>query len=76
MLDRQYFHYVFVALMALGMTVVMSFTTTIANEGLSSQFIGVWLSASALGFIIAFPTALIITPFARYAADKLTTGDL
>ena len=74
MIDKKYFHYIFVAFMTLGMTLVMSFTTTFDSESFTSQFIGTWLINSALGFTVAFPTALIVTPFARNAAKKLTAG--
>ncbi len=73
--DKKKYRYIFVALMSLGMTLVMSFTSTIYNEGLSSQFLQAWLSTTILGFIVAFPAALIITPVARWATEKLTAGD-
>lgn len=75
MIHKKYYHPIFVALMALGMTMVMSFTSTIISQGLSRQFLEAWLSAISLGFIVAFPTAFIITPLARSAAEKLTKSD-
>lgn len=75
MIHKKYYHRLFVALMALGMTMVMSFTSTIISQGFSSQFLSAWLSAIILGFVVAFPTALIITPFARLVAEKLTTDN-
>jgi len=72
MIDKKYFHYLFVAFMTLGMTLVMSFVTAFTSESTTGQFISTWLSNSALGFIIAFPTALVVTPYARIATEKLT----
>lgn len=73
MINKKYFHYVFVAIMAMSMTLVLSFIATAKSEGLSGQFLVVWLIAAGLGFSVAFPTALIISPLAKWAATRLTT---
>jgi len=64
--NEKNYRYTFVALMSLGMTLVMSFTSTIYSERLSSQFLQAWLNTTILGFIVAFPTALIINPIAKW----------
>lgn len=74
MINRKYFHYVFVAVMAMSMALVLSFVGTLGREGFSDQFINLWLNAALLGFGFAYPTALVVTPIARWAADKLTSG--
>ncbi len=74
MICRKYFHYVFVAMMSMGMTLILSFFATVNNEGLSGQFVLLWLLAAVLNFAIAFPTALAVAPLARWAAGKLTTA--
>jgi len=73
MISRKYFHYVFVAMMSMSMALALSFFATISNEGLSAQFVFLWLNATGWGFSIAFPTALAVTPLAMKAAEKLTT---
>lgn len=73
MINKKYFHYVFVAIMAMSMTLVLSFVTTVINGGFSGQFLCAWLKAAGLGFFIAFPVALAVAPIARWAAEKLTT---
>jgi len=75
MINEKYYHCIFVALMSLGMTLVMSFTSTVYSQGFSGQFLESWLSAVVLGFMVAFPTALAITPIARLAAEKITAED-
>ncbi len=73
MINRKYFHYVFVAMMAMSMTLVLTFISTVSNEGLSGQFVFQWLHTAGWSFIIAFPVALVATPIARWVAEKLTT---
>ncbi len=72
MISRKYFNYVFVAMMTLCMTLVLSFFATVSHEGLSGQFVLLWLIAAGLNFSIAFPTALAVTPIARWTAGVLT----
>ncbi len=72
MISKKYFHYLFVALMALSMSLVLSFVAEMSREGFSDQFFALWLKAAALGFGFAFPTALIVTPIAKWAAEQLT----
>lgn len=72
MISRKYFHYVFVAIMAMSMTLVLSLFTTINNEVLSDQFVFLWFKTAGLGFCLAYPTALVVTPIARWVTEKLT----
>ncbi len=74
MINKKYFHSLFVALMALSMSLVLSFVAEVGREGFSDQFFTLWLKAAVLGFGFAFPTALIVTPIARWAAEQLTTN--
>ena len=76
MISRKYIHYVFVAIMAMSMTLILSFFTTVNNEGLSRQFVFLWLNAAGWGFSIAFPTALAVAPIARWAAEKMTSTNV
>jgi hypothetical protein len=72
MFKIKYFNTLFVALMALGMSSVMSFSTTVLSQGFSHQFMAAWLSSAGVGFVVAFPAALIIAPLARRVATRLT----
>lgn len=71
MISRKYSHYVFVATMAMGMTLVLSFVATANNQGFSSQFVAVWLQSVGWSFCIAFPTALFMQPFAKWVTEML-----
>jgi len=71
MISKKYFHHVFVAIMAMSMTLVLSFITTVNNEGFSSQFVFLWLHDTGMSFGIAFPTALFIAPVAKWFTEML-----
>lgn len=71
MISRKYYHYVFVFMMAMSMALVLSFFSTISKEGLSGQFVFHWLSTAVWSFSIAFPTALVASPLARWVTEKL-----
>ena len=73
MISRKYFHYVFVAMMALNMALVLSFFATVSKEGISGRFVFLWLNAAGWSFSIAFPTALVANPIARWVTEKLAS---
>ncbi|MEP1444598.1 MAG: DUF2798 domain-containing protein [Paraglaciecola sp.] len=73
MISRKYSHYVFVATMAMGMTLVLSFVATANNEGFSSLFVFAWLRTIGWSFCIAFPTALLMQPLAKWVTEILVT---
>lgn len=75
MINKKYFHLVFVAIMAMSMTLVLSFVTILTSDGFSAQFLFDWLKAAGLGFCVAFPVALAVAPVARWGAEKLTASD-
>jgi len=49
----------------------MSGAITFINLGLIDGFIGVWLHAWIVAYAIAFPTILLVFPFARKLAIKI-----
>jgi len=71
-IDEKYSTVLFGALMSLGMSFSMSLTLTITNLGFVPDFFERWLRAFAIGFVVSFPTSLIIIPFVRRAVDRLT----
>lgn len=72
MLKAKYFQKVFVAVMAFVMSLVMSFAMTAINIGFVEYFFQLWLKAFSLSYLIAFPTALTVSPLAKYIATALT----
>lgn len=59
-INKKYEHITFTFLMALGMSCIISFFMMSINIGFSSILLGKWLSAWAIAFVIAFPTAYFL----------------
>jgi hypothetical protein len=62
MISVKYLHQVQVALLS-----------GFINLGLVKGFIGIWLHAWMVAYAIAFPTILIVFPFARKLAMKIAS---
>ena len=52
-------------IIALGMGCVMSFVMVAFNVGFTESFLFIWLRAWFIGFLVGFPTAALLVPFAR-----------
>lgn len=48
--------------MALVMSLVMTFYSTAMNSGLGADFVTRWLSTFAMGYAVAAPTAILVSP--------------
>jgi len=59
-------------IISIGMSFVMSFAMLAVNVGFAGNFIPMWMKAWGIGFIVGFPAAAIIVPFARKAVSKIT----
>ena len=73
MIPRKYEKYVMPFFMALFMSFFMSGIMTLVNTGIDSQFIFRWLRAFGIGFIVAYPTAFLLFPVARFLKDKVVS---
>lgn len=62
---------VFITLMAMAMSVVMSFAMTVLNHKLDAWFVQKWLRACAIAFVVALPTALTLAPILRSVTDRI-----
>lgn len=60
--------------LSLILSLVMSFTMVAINLGFSEHFIGAWLRVWGIGFLIGFPTALLISPVVRKFIAGMTRG--
>jgi hypothetical protein len=60
------------ALTAIAMSLVMSFTPTIARLGLTPHLVSAWLTSFAIGVAAAVPTAVLVAPHAQRLATYLT----
>jgi len=58
--------------MSIGMSFSMSIVLTLINLGFVSGFWEKWLRAFAIGFIVSFPTSVLIIPIVRRIVNKLT----
>ena len=63
----------FAVIMALGMSLVMSFVMTVANMGFPPDFVSWWFRGLVAGFLAVVPTALVIAPIARKAVGAVFT---
>ncbi len=51
--------------MSLLMSCIMSLVISIFNVGLVEGIISIWLKAWGFGFVVAFPTIIIVSPIVR-----------
>lgn len=71
MVSVKYLHQVQAALLSGFMSFIMSGAITLINLGLVKGFVGIWLHAWLVAYAIAFPTILLVFPFARKLAMKI-----
>ena len=71
MATRSRVNFVFVLLMCLVMCTVMSLAMTMVNRGFAPGFLRICLRSAAIGFLVALPTALLVVPPLRRAAERL-----
>lgn len=73
MVSTKYLHQVQALLLSGFMSFIMSGAITYINLGLIDGFVAIWLKAWILAYIIAFPTILLVFPFARKLALKIAS---
>ena len=54
------------------MTAVVSFVAIARSEGMSPEFLEVWVPAWLLSWVVAFPALLIILPNVKKLLDNIT----
>jgi hypothetical protein len=57
------------------MTLIISGIATLRNVGLTDDFVGRWLGAYLNGWVISFPTVLVVAPLVRSLVARVTTRD-
>ena len=72
--DKKYAPYLFATIMAVAMGALMSFCFTAINTGINTGFLFRWLKSFGVGFVVAFPTSLLIAPVAQKIVTRLTSG--
>lgn len=71
MVSIKYLHQVQAFLLSGFMSFIMSGAITLINLGLVKGFVGIWFHAWLVAYAIAFPTILLVFPFARKLAMKI-----
>lgn len=70
MKQHKKFHLVFSLLMGAMMIFLMTFVITAINIGLTETFIGSWMKAFAIAYVVGVPVIFFLAPVAR----KITTS--
>lgn len=73
MVSSKYLHQVQALLLSGFMSLIMSGAITLINLGLAEHFTKIWLHAWIVAYAIAFPTILLVFPFARKLAMKIAS---
>lgn len=73
MVSSKYLHQVQALLLSGFMSFIMSGAITFINLGLAEHFTKIWLHAWLVAYAIAFPTILLVFPFARKLAMKIAS---
>ena len=73
MISVKYLHQVQAFLLSGFMSFIMSGAITFINLGLVDNFVKIWIHAWILAYMIAFPTILLVFPFARKLAMKIAS---
>jgi len=73
MVSSKYLLYVQTLLLSGFMSCIMSGAITLINIGFVDHFLGIWIHAWLIAYAIAFPTILMVFPFARKLALKIAS---
>ena len=73
MISKKYSEALFIAIMGLGMSFIMTLAITYINTGLDSDFLNRWFKAWIAGFPIAVVASAIIAPIAKKLTKKFTS---
>jgi len=65
------FHLVFSAIMGALMISLMTLVITFVNVGLVEDFIGRWLRAFLIAYVVGVPVIFFLAPMARKIAGRL-----
>ena len=75
MISKKYAQLLFVTIMGLSMSAIMSFAFTAFRSGFNDSFFVAWMESFLLGSIIAIPTAMFVAPLAQKLVQRMTMAD-
>ena len=73
MISKKYSEVLFIVIMGLGMSFIMTLAITYINTGLDSDFLNRWFKVWLAGFPIAVVAAAVIAPIAKKLTKKFTS---
>ena len=73
MISKKYSEILFIAIMGLGMSLIMTLVITFINTGLDSNFLNRWFKAFLAGSPIAVVAAAVIAPIAKKLTRQFTS---
>lgn len=75
MVPSKYINQVQAFLLSGFMSLIMSGIITLINLGFVDGFFAIWFRAWIVAYVIAFPTILLVFPFARKLALKIASKE-
>ena len=73
MIAAKYLHYVQAFLLSGLMSFIMSGAISFINLGIAEHFMAIWINAWLVAWAVAFPSILVVFPFARKLALKIAS---
>jgi Protein of unknown function (DUF2798) len=74
-MSRKYYRFILGLIIAVPLSAIIAFAATVGNTGFSANFLLQWLDGWWFGFVIAYPSALLIVPQAIKLTDKFNWKD-
>ncbi len=71
MQPQKKFHMLFSVVMGAMMISIMTFVITWVNVGLGPQFLGAWMKAFAIAYVIGVPVIFFLAPVARKITGRI-----
>lgn len=71
MQPQKKFHMVFSVVMGAMMISTMTFVITWVNIGIGPQFLGAWMKAFAIAYLIGVPVIFFLAPVARKITGRI-----
>lgn len=73
MIPAKYLHQVQAFLLSGLMSFIMSGAISLINLGIAEHFMDIWIHAWLVAWAVAFPSILVVFPFARKLALKIAS---
>ena len=71
--DKKYSGLLTAFFMTLALDTTMTFTMTAINIGWTPRFLSSFINGWIIGFVVAFPTSVLVIPLARRLSSKLVS---